>query len=430
MTSSETDQTAIAAKPSAKAGVPKMALSEWTVLGAAVLAPATLAIMVPLSHYCILSFMSEFDATRATVMFYLALGVVGQNLLAPFVGRLLTKVAPWMVMLAGAVLASAGLFVCSMAPSLIVVAVGFFVTLAVGCTLAGSLGSYGPLASQAIIARQFPRVMGRAVATQHFVASLMSISLPLVVAPFLTAHGWRVTLSTAAFIVLVYTSAMVLGFLRKTGTASVMIDASQVHATSDQAEAPTTHQILMSPNFWILLLALEPIALVVGGIAPNLVPFYDDRGVSLDEAKYTLSMLAAASGVGTLLAGFVVDRIGPWIYMTVIAVVSVLSMGALSANLGDPAIPFIALIIAVSGMGATLIVAISRLFGRAAAAPVLGLLAPFMMASAFAGAFTGWLRDELGSYQAVFAIMAAVLLVSLVASVLLFRAKGANAQSV
>ena len=56
----------------------------------------------------------------------------------------------------------------------------------------------------------------------------------------------------------------------------------------------------------------------------------------------------------------------------------------------------------------------------------MGLLTPFMMGSAFAGAFTGWMRDQLGSYQVVFGILTAILLVSVIASAILFSAHRAN----
>lgn len=426
MTSQEPSETAKASTPALK-----MSLSDWSVLSAAILAPATLTILVPVSHYCILPLMDEFRADRGTVMFYLALGVLGQNLLAPVIGRVLTKVAPWLVMIAGAVIGAAGLFLCSIAPSLIFVALGFFITVAIGATLSGPVAGSSPLASQTIIAQRFPRIMGRAVAAQGFVQSVMSVGMPLVVAPFLTANGWRVTLGAYALVVLAYTLTMVLLFLRNAVPAAPPAGQPDPAANRGEAQsaahdhhaAPTTRQILLSPSFWLLLLAIEPLALVVGGISPNIIPFFHDRGISVDDAKYTLAMLAAASGIGALLGGFVVDRIGPWVYLAVVATVGFLSMGALSLNVLDPAVPFITLIISVSGLGAILIVSISRLFGTAAFAPVMGLLTPFMMGSAFAGAFTGWMRDQLGSYQIVFGIMAVVLLISLLAAFLLFGAK-------
>ena len=374
--------------------------------------------------------MEEFNASRGEVMFYLALGVVGQNLLAPIVGRILTRVVPWIVMLAGAGVTSAGLLVCSIAPSLIAVAVALFVTVAIGCCLSGLVASSAPLPSQAIFARQFPRIMGRAVAAQGLLISVMSISMPIVFAPVITEHGWRFTLAATGIAVIVYMPAVILLFLRKAApiasSKSQVVDAVQSHSTINPLAVPTTRQIMASPNFWLLLLALEPLALVVGGIAPNLVPLYHDRGVSLDEAKFALSTLAASSGLGALLAGFVVDRIGPWIYLVVLSAFSFLAMVALSLNVSDPLIPLVILIVSVSGVGATLIVAISRLFGTSAFAPVMGLLTPFMMGSAFAGAFAGWMRDQLGNYQVVFGIMAGLLVIAVVAALILFFTKRAG----
>ena len=338
------------AAPAGLAPKPKMGLSDWLTLSATIAAPGVLSIMVVLSHYTIVPLMAEFHAPRATIMFFLALGVVGQILFAPIVGRVLTKVAPWKVMLTGVVFVSAGLYLASLAPSLILIMAAFFFTLAIGCTLSAPVASSTPLASQAIIARQFPRIMGRAVAVQGVIISIASIAMPLIVAPYVTAHGWRITVATAAVVALLYTVPMILLFLRKAGVATAAPAAADARSAIVAEGAPTTRQILSSPNFWLLLLALEPMVLVVNGIAPNIIPFFADRGISVDAAKYTLSALAASSGVGALIGGFVADRIGPWIYMTVISIGCLLGMAALTLNLWDPGIPFIIFILSISGV--------------------------------------------------------------------------------
>ncbi len=107
--------------------------------------------------------------------------------------------------------------------------------------------------------------------------------------------------------------------------------------------------------------------------------------------------------------------------MAGIAALSTLGLGAISAGIGNPAFWFIAIYLGVAGVAPTLAVGVERLFGTAAYPPIMGLVGPFLLLSAFSGAGTGWLRDHLGSYLPVFAIIAALCAVSLVASLLLMR---------
>ena len=409
----------------------KLRGSDWLMLAALVTAPVFVAMAAGLGPFIILPLMDEFHASRGTVMFYLALGTVGGNLLSPFVGRALTMIPPWIVMLTGAIIGCSGLLLASMAHSLVFVALGFFAALAIGAVFCGLMSA------QTIMARKYPTLMGRAVSGFVVVSGVFGVGMPLVAAPFLTEHGWRVTLATAAMIAITFSTSLIFFFLRKTGGPSTL--AAPMHVQPDHApsnpkllghdKAPTTLEILRSGNFWLMLIALEPLALVMGAIFPNLIPFYHDRGVELDQAKYAFSALAASALIGALLGGILVDRIGPWRYLAIISGVAFLGVGALSLDLGPPVVSLVAIVLGVAGIGAAFGVAITQLFGPAAFAPVFGLLAPFQIASAFAGALTGWGRDQLGSYEIVFGILSFILLISFIAALALMRTKRTEASS-
>lgn len=417
----ETDLTLAAGgkQPPAKLTGP-----EWVLLCAAVAPPTILGLVAVLSNFLVIPLLEEFHTSRAAVMFYLSLGMIGGNLSGPIVGRILTMLPTGTVMLAGVMVASAGLLLASFAPSLILVSAAFVAAMAIGCTLCG------PLTCQTIVARRFPNLLGRAVAAQAMFGALLAIAMPLVVAPFLTAYGWRPTLAITAVIFIVATPPIILLFLRKEGPASVVVGHAPTLGAAQTGDAqvapPTTREIMTSPTFWILLIALEPIAMVLGSVIPNLIPLYHDRGVGLDQAKYVFAMVGASALVGALVAGFIVDRIGPLIYLAIIASVGCAAMSILSLDIIDPAIPLVILMMALSGMGSVFGVAVNRLFGPAGFAPVLGLFAPFMMGSAFAGAGAGWMRDQFGSYQIVFAILAVALLISLASALLLLASKRAQ----
>ena len=102
-----------------------------------------------------------------------------------------------------------------------------------------------------------------------------------------------------------------------------------------------------------------------------------------------------------------------------IAVMGMLGLSGLASGLVPPAICLCFTYFGLGGIGACYGVAARTYFGAAGYAPTMGMLGPFMMASSFAGAGAGWLRDQFGNYHIVFWILASVLIITLIAAPLL-----------
>ena len=178
--------------------------------------------------------------------------------------------------------------------------------------------------------------------------------------------------------------------------------ASQQTDDAIAERAPTTMEILRSPAFWLLFLSVEPGALVSGAIVANLLPFYHDLGQSLQHASYVLAAQSAAAALGAVVGGYIVDRVAPTSVLMAIAVMGMLGLSGLASGLVPPAICLCFTYFGLGGIGACYGVAARTYFGAAGYAPTMGMLGPFMMASSFAGAGAGWLRDQFGNYHIVF----------------------------
>jgi len=396
----------------------KLSWADRATLIAAVLVPGLLGGVQGLGNFLVLPFMKDFGAPRGSVIFLIEVGTLCMYLTIALVGRILTMVAPWLIMFVGALIAGGALLLLSVAPSLALAAAGFIAAQSLG------LGLCGLIASQTIVVRRAPERQGTVSGAQTVALALTGVALPLLVAPQIETHGWRPTVAWCGVAVLALLPAMIVLFLRTRSEAAAagldfaLDERSQSDLPFDEA-APSSLEILSAPAFWILMLAIVPVAILAQALAVNIIPFYAERGVGLQEAGYVLAAVGAGAAIGAIAIGLIVDRVHPAAVMTGVAATAVLGTGLLSLQLAPPAPIFVVMMGSLAGIAPTLNVAVRRYFGKAGYAPVVGLVGPFLMLSAFSGAGAGWLRDRLGTYQATFGILTILMIISMLASLLL-----------
>jgi predicted MFS family arabinose efflux permease len=251
------------------------------------------------------------------------------------------------------------------------------------------------------------------------------VAISLLVPPILLREGWQEAMAACGMVVLVTLPPIILLLMREPKTSHAATPETQPEPESLSADdipvAPTTLQILQMGSFWLLVICIVPIAIAALAVGINVIPFLAERGVATQEAGYVLAGIGAASAIGALAIGAIVDRIHPAWVIAGVASLAVFCLTAVATGVGNPAIFFVAMYAGLAGVAPTMAVGVRRLFGVAAYAPIAGLIGPFLLLSAFSGAGTGWLRDHLGSYQPVFAMIAALCAASLVAALVLAR---------
>lgn len=378
--------------------------------------PAVLGGGVPaLTNLFVLPLMAEYEASRATVILLIELGMVSGLVVGPFVGRLLLRIAPWQVMLIGMV---GGVFA--------LLAASFFETLAASMTgfgLAHMFGAAfsGVLSAQTFIVRRNPERLGIVSGGQTVMSAVFGAVLSLSIPPIMESHGWRVASAVYAGLAAALMLALIIGLMRGSGPTSDAAPAVSPDAVTEAQKVPGTMDILRAGHFWLLMAAIIPLSIAALSISINVIPFFADRGVGTQQASFVLAGIGMGAALGALGVGAIVERIHPALVMSGIAALATAGLAAIAADIGNPAWFLIAIFVGLSGVAPILAVGVKRLFGAAAYPPVFGLAGPFLLLSAFSGAGTGWLRDHLGSYLPVFGIIAGLCAVSLAASLLLMR---------
>jgi MFS family permease len=179
-------------------------------------------------------------------------------------------------------------------------------------------------------------------------------------------------------------------------------------ARGDSSRAPiaSMSEVFKTPSFWLLSGCFFVCGVTANGlIGTHLVPHAIERGIPQVTAATVVGVMGGMSFVGTLITGWLVDRIDP---RKVLAVVYALRGSSLFI------LPFVTdatglLVFAViygldwfaSGPGTVAIIA--EVFGRSAVGRVFGLAFVFhQLGGALAAVGGGWVYSHYGEYQYAF----------------------------
>lgn len=226
--------------------------------------------------------------------------LVGSSVLAPFVGVLIAKVSLRLLMLLGALLAVGGYAMLAMTQSYALYLVAYGLLLGPALSLAGAIGP------ATLVTRWFSRNRGLALGLVH---------LPVVIAimPWLVERGLRafspstIYFAIGAAIALVLIPACLLAVNHPPG------GETQAPVGADKRTADgslSVAQLLARPRFWALCLAANASMASSVMLGSLLVPMGQSWGFTRPEAALLQSMMSMVGIAGSVLFGWVADKLG------------------------------------------------------------------------------------------------------------------------
>ena len=347
-----------------------------------------------------------------------ALGIplvlVGASLVAPFAGVLLARHSLRLILVIGAVLTVCGFALLGLTQSypLYLVAYGLFLGPAMSLT-----GSVGPAT---LVTRWFTKNRGLALGIVH---------LPVVIAVLPVPLNWFVEHNGA---VISYLTLAVFAAILLVPLTLLTVD----HPPGGEAPAPepaeqrtadgsfSVAQLLVRPKFWAICLAAiasMSSSVLLGSL---LVPMGLSWGFTRAESALIQSIMAAVGILGSVLFGWIADRIGGVHTLALVAFDCAILWLLL---LLQPPFAATALIVGLIGMhGAGAIPGISRAiadtFGQASFSRGFGLNTiiglPFI---AFAIVGSAGVYTATGSYAPALAAMAGYFAIATVLALLASR---------
>lgn len=274
--------------------------------------------------------------SRTTVSVLYAVGTVVSAIMVFSVSRLVDRFGP-RIMLA---IVGTGLGIACIGMSMVAGPVTLFLSFAALRALGqGSL----PITSTLLTAQWFVRYRGRAMAIVSLGLALSNAVLPSVVRWLITVVDWRgayVALAVMVWILVVPAAVMIVRNrpedigLHPDGAPEPPVQERSVNVSLG---APDTRPVWSSRLFWLLALPQTAVPFISTALVFHQVSIFAERGLSADTAAGVFVPFAAASAATMVLAGFLIERLGPKhlvIVVQVLLLLALLQLQALSTPVG------------------------------------------------------------------------------------------------
>ncbi|MCZ2150562.1 MAG: MFS transporter [Bryobacterales bacterium] len=236
----------------------------------------------------------EFGWSRQEISTAFGIAAMTVAVSSPILGRLLDRYGARPVVLACmAVYGAAFGSLAVLTPNLLHLYLIFFL-----------LGLVGNGATQMgysrAVASWFTRNRGIALALVVAGTGAGAILFPALAQRLIDSHGWRSAYLVLGIAVLLFGLPLTALFVRENPQSGLRRHPKNTGGSVTAG--------LRSRPFWILVSALFLGSIAVNGAITHLSPLLTDRGVSPDRAAFALSILGAASLMGRLLTGHLLDR--------------------------------------------------------------------------------------------------------------------------
>lgn len=291
--------------------------------------------------------------------------MIGNSIMSSAAGVMMARYPLRLMFLLGAVM-------CTIAFSLLAAFDNYIVYIAVyGLLLGPGITMIGTLGPATLVTRWFTRNRGLALGVVH---------LPIIYAAMPIASNWSYETygANATYLAIAVTIGVLLIpaalLIRE---APVLESGAQVAGGEGAGGSLTMRQLLASPRFWMLAFAATTVGSGATTIGASVIPMAATWGISRADAAILASTTAGVGIFGSVLFGWMADRLGGERGLTVITLGCALLCGAMLLR---PPFPVLLVVIGLFGMcGAGMMPNLSRAiadnFGAASFSRGLGLFA-------------------------------------------------------
>ncbi|MFC2063028.1 MFS transporter [Chloroflexota bacterium] len=362
-------------------------------------------------------------ATTAYTVCFLILAVA-----SPFVGKLLDRYGPRIMIPLGALIFGAGFALLSTTSNIM----GFYVFYAI---VGVGMALIGPIPTSAVVSNWFKKRRGLALGIMSTGVGAGGLALaPIIGGYLIPAFGWRTSYMVLAILAWVLLIPLSLIVIR--AKPSVMrlypdgITESQEKAQNEVISVKEREfsfkKAMRTPAFWLIALSFFAGCLSLSGITQSQAPHLEDINFPVVIASGALGIIGLGSLVGKFGFGWLCDWIKPkyaWSIGLVFGLIGITLLMYIRQDSPLSVIWIYAVLIGLSG-GAylpTMSMATSRSFGLTSYGAIFGFVNFAQSAGVSVGPLiAGYMYDALGNYDLAFIIML-VLAALAIFSILLTR---------
>ena len=279
----------------------------------------------------------------------------------------------------------------------------------------GLLGFFGTTAIgyAKVLTALFTQHRGKALALFGLESSLAAAFLPQLIQTLVERFGWRglfviMGLTIIALVPLLYFTLEEPGVAGGSRRLLIHRAATQPGAALPQLEGLTAREVFRTSTYWLIIAAILFAAAPSNGLMTFLVPVLGERGFTPANAATYLSVFTMVSAVGTIVGGFILDRVDTAkvsVPFTLCSVASFILLARISADHGGPMMLYVAAALFGFSFGAHRPMGQyfhTRFFGLRSFATVFAVqMALMALLFGIAAPVTGRIREATGSYDVV-----------------------------
>jgi MFS family permease len=269
--------------------------------------------------------------------------------------------------------------------------------------------------SQALVSRWFVRRRGLAMGLTAFGIAMAGVIFPPIITAIMPGIGWRATWLLFGAIIGVVVAPTVFFTLRDRPGEADGVD----YVTAEAQDAAPVHlplkRIFGNRNFWITIIGFTPPQAVSMALSVTLAPIVMTKGYGLPTAGLLISASATAAILSKLGMGFLSDRFGNRLPLTLAPLSTGVGCVLLAAAHGLPSLFGAIVFIGVGqGVWTVLAAATAAEFGPRAFGRAFGFVSMLTPVATLAAPVVPWLYEHGVGYGvslvglAVFALLGAV----------------------
>ena len=295
------------------------------------------------------------------------------------------------------------------------VPIAFYLAFGMGRVLFSSSFQIGP---SVVVSRWFVRRRGRATGILFLAHSMGMVLFPLIAGMVIHYWGWQAAWMVLGAIVWVAALGPVSLLIRQSPEAMGLapdLPQGRPEDESGPAQAPpeepdwTLRDARRTPTLWLLALATGILFLMQAGTNTHQGAYFIDQELGVAISALSISFNAAFTGIGSLIWGWLVERVSVRYCYAAVAVVMVVALFLFpSVNTVWQALLVASLFgVSVGGILVVPAVAYANYFGRRSIGVIRGVTEPFVsLGQAIGAVFSGLVFDITGSYHFAFITLA------------------------
>jgi len=340
--------------------------------------------------------LSREQVNYGYIFFYLAMAFW-----AVMIGRFHNRYSAKTLTILGALGFAIGFAMISQATNWQLMVLAILFPIGLGFTAAG------PFTANVLATRWFTRLRGRALGIAAVATSAGGFVVVPIFAKMFEAFGWRTaTLTMGMAVFVLVTLLSVLFVTSKPEDIGQFPDGASQPAHIDK-EAPAKTNFISDPAFWLIGIGTGLLLGSDQALLASLIPYGLERGFSLQEAAFMMSIMTGSAVAGKLVVGWLTEIWDKRILFALVCACNIAFLVALLMSPGYGNLLFVVGIVglAIGGVYPVWTTITAACFGRDQFSKVIGamnlLTVPAMIISII---IAGRTHDITGDYNLAFKI--------------------------